>query len=53
MEMALIHVSSATLEAAVVGLAIAGAILVIRRIQLALGVKDDKEEKHAQIPGAR
>jgi hypothetical protein len=53
MEMALIHFSSATVEAAVVGLAIAGAILLIRKIQLALGVKDDKPEKGAHFPDVR
>ncbi|MGA2536260.1 MAG: hypothetical protein ABSF53_09605 [Terracidiphilus sp.] len=53
MEMALIHVSSATLEAAVVGLVIAGAIVLVRKIQLSLGVKDDKAEKNPHIPNSR
>jgi hypothetical protein len=38
------RIYSTILEAIVAGFVYAGALLLVRRIQLALGVKDDKEE---------
>jgi hypothetical protein len=44
-----LRIFSTTWEAIVAGFAISAALYVVRRIQLALGVKDDVKEKQALV----
>ena len=53
MEPLVLRVSSTTVEAIIVGIALGAALVLIRKIQLALGVKDDREEKQAHIRSAQ
>jgi hypothetical protein len=43
-----LRVASTSVEAIIAGLAIGGVLLVARKIQLALGFRDDREETRAR-----
>jgi hypothetical protein len=44
-----LRIISTTWEAIIAGIAISLALYSVRRIQLALGVKDDEKERQAQV----
>jgi hypothetical protein len=53
MDSLVLRIASAAVEAVVAGLAIAGVLLLVRKIQIAVGVKDEREEHRVHPFGAR
>jgi hypothetical protein len=44
-----LRIASTSVEAIIAGLAIGGVLLAVRKIQLALGFRDDREDERVQI----
>jgi hypothetical protein len=53
MESLLLRIASGTLEAVFAGIAIGGVLALVRKIQIAFGVKENSEDRRIHVSGAR
>jgi len=53
MEPLVLRIASTAIEAVIVGVALAGVLMLVRRIQIAFGVKDHTEPKQVHLSGTR